>query len=79
MIATNTFGANGFISRKSGGASEFYAFDPQGSVSQQINSDGTLDADNLYDAYGNKLNPGTSVPYGYGAQTGYYIIKGEKL
>lgn len=72
VIATNTFGANGLVSRRTGGASDFFAFDPQGSVTQQINSDGTLDANNLYDAYGNKLNTGVSAPFGYGAQSGYY-------
>lgn len=41
-------------------------------MAQQINSDGTLAANNQYDAYGNKLNTGTSAPFGYGAQSRYY-------
>lgn len=72
VIAANTFGANGLISRKSGGASDFFAFDPQGSVAESLNSAGAITANNLYDAYGNKLNSGTSAPFGYGAQSGYY-------
>jgi hypothetical protein len=40
VTATNTFGAGGLLSRRSGGSSAFYTFDPQGSTAQRLNGAG---------------------------------------
>jgi RHS repeat-associated protein len=74
ITAVNTFGANGLLSRRtvSTGATDFYTFDPQGSVAQVQDSSSTVTATLLYDAYGTRLSTSRSVPYGYGAQSGYY-------
>jgi RHS repeat-associated protein len=42
VTAVTTSGANGVVSRRSGGASVFYAFDDTGDVSERLASDGTV-------------------------------------
>ena len=68
LLATNTFGANGLVSRHTA-ASEFYAFDPQGSVTQRLNKGGTATSPTRFDAFGMGATP---RPWGYGAQSGGY-------
>ena len=72
MIATNTFGPTGLISRATGAGSTFYTFDPQGNVVQTLDNAGNVVSTQLYDAYGSSLYGTPSAPYGYGGQSGYY-------
>jgi RHS repeat-associated protein len=73
ILAVNTFGPNGLLSRRSGGASTFYQFDPQGSVAQRLNSAGAVLSSDMYDAYGVGQSTGSNTdPWGYGAQWGYF-------
>jgi hypothetical protein len=73
ILAVNTFGPHGLLSRHSGGASTFYQFDPQGSVAQRLNSAGAVLSSDMYDAYGVGQSTGSnSDPWGYGAQWGYF-------
>jgi RHS repeat-associated protein len=73
VTAVNTLGANGLLSRRSGGTSTFYTFDPQGGVAQRLSSTGAVLTAHMFDAYGVGVASGsTTDPYGYGAQWGYY-------
>jgi len=38
VIATNTFGPTGLLSRRTAAGSTFYTFDPQGSVNQRTDA-----------------------------------------
>jgi RHS repeat-associated protein len=83
LSVVNTFGAAGLVSR-SGGAgpqggqgTSFYTFDPQGSVSQHVSHNPlpglppVVSSPQTYTAYGESLL-GSSSPFGYKAQWGYY-------
>ena len=84
IIATNTFGPTGLVSRheytvnSNGGVTGsqhfYYTFDPLGHVCQIQNAGGTVIASLAYDAYGQPISgSGTNpTPYGYGGQAGYY-------
>ena len=73
LPATNTFGADGLISRRAGGASAFYAFDERGCVAQRLSSAGAVQSSELYDAYGSRAGTaGQANPWGYMGQWGYY-------
>jgi RHS repeat-associated protein len=73
VTATNTFGAGGLLSRRSGGTSVFYTFDPQGSAAQRLDSAGAVLSSHVWDAYGTgQSTPLTADVFGYGAQWGYY-------
>jgi hypothetical protein len=76
ISATNTFGVNGLISRRtaSTGASVFYTFDERGNTVQRLNSSGTVLTNHISDAFGTTVSSSaTGDPYdGYGAQAGYY-------
>jgi RHS repeat-associated protein len=74
VSATDTLGVTGLLSRRQAGTDYFYTFDPQGSVVQVLNSNGTVVATVAYDAYGSPLagSPTNPTPYGYGGQAGYY-------
>jgi RHS repeat-associated protein len=73
VTATNTWGANGLVSRRVGTTSTFYVYDPQGSVAERLDASENVVSSDLYDAYGNKLagNPNND-PVGYCGQWGYY-------
>jgi len=71
VTAVNTFGANGLVSRHTSSGSVFYAFDHQGSVSQRLDSNGTVLGSLAFDAYGSAVGT-LSDPFGYEAQNGYY-------
>ncbi len=73
VLATNTWGADGLVSRRVGTTSVFYSYDPQGNVAQRLDSSGNVVSSDLYDAYGSKLagNP-NGDPYGFCGQWGYY-------
>jgi RHS repeat-associated protein len=73
VTATNTFGAAGLLSRRSGGASTFYTFDERGSVVQRLDGAGAVVSSHLYDAYGvGSSSVATGDPFGFGGQWGYY-------
>jgi RHS repeat-associated protein len=72
VSAVNTFGANGLISRQTNAGSVFYAFDPQGSVSQRRDATGNLLTTSNFDAFGTATSTASSTdPFGYGGQLGY--------
>lgn len=73
LTATNTFGANGLVSRTEGGSTVYYSFDPQGSVAQRHDSTGAALTTYLWDPYGVGQLSGqaNNQPWGYGAQHGY--------
>jgi RHS repeat-associated protein len=72
VTATNTFGAAGLVSRRSGSQSTFYAFDPQGSVAQRLDESGAVISSHLFRAHGAELTTPVADPFGYGARWGYY-------
>jgi len=74
VLAVNTFGPAGLISRSSGGVSTFYTPDERGNVAQRLDSSGTVQSSDLYNAYGKRLAGGgaSGDPYGFGGQAGYY-------
>jgi RHS repeat-associated protein len=72
VTATNTFGANGLLSRRVSSSSTFYTFDMQGGVAQRLNSSQTVLGSSMFDAFGNGIGI-TSDPFsGYEAQWGSY-------
>jgi hypothetical protein len=52
LVASNTFGANGLISRRSGSTTVYYTFDPQGSVTQRLDSSGAVLNSYLFASFG---------------------------
>jgi RHS repeat-associated protein len=72
VVASNTFGANGLLSRRAGAASTFYAFDPQGSVTQRLDESGAVLSNHLFKAHGDEVTAAGADPFGYGARWGYY-------
>ncbi|MCX6346116.1 MAG: RHS repeat-associated core domain-containing protein [Armatimonadetes bacterium] len=82
VLALNTFGPTGLISRSEGtnqalglrGNHYFFTFDPRGNVAQIQNNNGTIAASMTFDAYGAPIQGSTSnpTPFGYGGQSGYY-------
>ena len=61
------------LSRHTAIGSLFYAFDPQGNAVQQLSNGGNVIGTVMYDSYGaaSSTNWG-NIPFGYGAQFGYY-------
>jgi RHS repeat-associated protein len=73
VVAVNTFGAYGLVSRHTGSGSIFYTFDPQGNVCQRLNSQGTVVSTDFYDAFGYRVSTANNTdPFGYGGEWGYY-------
>lgn len=76
VVATNTSGLNGLVSRHANSVGTvFYTFDPQGSVAQRLNQSGTVLTSHLFSAHGTSTSTqDTSFdPYsGFGGQWGYY-------
>jgi len=74
VLGTNTFGADGLISRHVGSSSTFYTFDTQGGNAQRLDSSGSILASAMFDAYGSHVSSdGSTDPFsGYGGQWGYY-------
>jgi RHS repeat-associated protein len=80
ITATNTYGLAGLISRYTSSGSTFYEFDPQGTVSERLNSSGAPTSSTIADAFGNVVNSATvSDPFGYEAQQGYYTDQSTGL
>ncbi len=74
VLATNTWGNTGLISRRVGSSSTFYAFDPSGNVAQRLSSSGGVLGSYLFDAFGLRTGTDTDLdPYsGFGGQWGGY-------
>ena len=71
MLATNTFGGAGLLSRHTSTGSTFYTFDERGNVAQRLNAAGTPTSSSMYDAYGASAAVSPD-PFGFGGQFGYY-------
>jgi RHS repeat-associated protein len=72
VIATNTFGSNGLVSRREGNTSVFYSFDSEGNVAQRSDTGSTVLSSHLFAAHGSALSATLTDPFGYKAQFGYY-------
>jgi len=74
LSATNVFGADGLISRRTAGASVFYNFDDRGNVAQTLDGNGNSFSVFQYDVWGNRTQPvgNTPGPWDMGARFGYY-------
>lgn len=72
VTATNSFGASGLVSRRSGSTSVFYSFDSEGNVAQRSDDTGTVVSHYLFSAHGSVLSGSLSEPFGSKAQFGYY-------
>jgi RHS repeat-associated protein len=73
VVATNTFGINGLVSRNDSSGTNFYAFDPQGSTAERVDSSGALVSSDCYNAWGTaSTTASAAVVFGYIAQWGYY-------
>lgn len=71
VVATNSFGANGLVSRHES-ASIFYSFDSEHNVANRTDSSGTVTSSNLASAHGSVVSGGSPDPFGYKAAFGYY-------
>ena len=68
-----TWGADGLLSRKAGsGGTQFFTYDPTGSVATVTNSAASVQGDELFDATGKRLNSYSSRPVSFCGQWGYY-------
>jgi RHS repeat-associated protein len=72
VIATNSFGAAGLVSRHEGSTSASYSFDSEGNVTQRSDSSGSVLSNHLFSAHGSALSGTLSDPFGFKAQFGYY-------
>ncbi|MBC8135487.1 MAG: RHS repeat-associated core domain-containing protein [Fibrella sp.] len=74
LIATNTWGPGGLVSRRSGNGSVFYTFDERGNTVQRTNGAGNVLSSRINDAFGTPGgSAGTGDPYdGFGGRYGYY-------
>jgi RHS repeat-associated protein len=75
LTATNTFGVNGLISRRTGTTTVYYAYDASGNTYQRISSAQAVLSNHRVDAYGTTTSDvtTTSDPFrGRGAKFGYY-------
>lgn len=79
VVATNTFGATGLISRRAGGSSTFYTFDPQGGVAQRLDASQAILSSHQFAAHGAEVTAASSDPFGYGARWGYYTDRETSL
>jgi RHS repeat-associated protein len=71
VVAVNTFGARGLISRRQSAQSIFYTHDPHGNICQRLDSVGGVLTSSIWDAYGSGTTTGTiQDPFGYGGQFG---------
>ena len=60
-------------SRNDSSGTNFYAFDPQGSTAERVDSSGTLVSSDCYNAWGTiATTASAAVVFGYIAQWGYY-------
>ena len=72
ILATNTFGAAGLLSRHTSSGSVFYVFDPQGNVAETLSSTVLL-ASYTFDSFGvGSSSPSSATRFGFGGEAGYY-------
>ena len=70
----NIFAPDGLSASGLPGNWTSYAFDPQGSVAQRLNSSQAITSSSYYDEYGQEYTSGSpSDPFAYNAQSGYYL------
>ena len=71
---TNTWGANGLVSRRDEAASStrFYTWDQQGNVAQRLDASGNVLDSFSFTAFGQKTGTGGDPYTGYNGQWGYY-------
>jgi len=79
VIAANTFGSTGLVSRNAGSASVFYSFDSEGNVAQRSDSSGSVLSTYYFSAQGSILSGTLSEPFGYKGQVGYYTDNETEL
>jgi RHS repeat-associated protein len=73
VTATDTFGADGLISRHTSSGSVFYEFDLSGNVAERRTSSDTLASSDLTDGFGSRQTTDTTHdPFGFGGQWGGY-------
>ncbi len=72
VAATNTFGDDGLLSRRSDSTSVFYTFDPSGNTAQRLSSAQAVLSCDMYDAFGTPQSTGGADVFGFGAQWEYY-------
>ena len=72
VLAVNTWGADGLVSRYTSSGSVFYTFDNWGNVAQRLNSSQSVISSDFYDAFGNRISTGSPDAFGFGARAGYY-------
>ena len=72
FLASNTFGADGLVSRHNAAGTTFYAFDERGNVTQRLSSNAAVQSNDLYDAYGTRTSTAGNDVWGFEAQSGYY-------
>jgi RHS repeat-associated protein len=72
VLATNSFGASGLISRREASTTVYYTFDAGGSVAHRSDASGSLLSNNLFSAHGAILSGTLNEPFGYKAQFSYY-------
>ena len=73
ILTTNTFGAQGLVSRctTATNSTVFYTYDER-NVVQRLDGTGTVLSTDLYDAYGARTSTAAQTdPWGFGAQWGY--------
>jgi RHS repeat-associated protein len=70
--ATNSFGAFGLVSRRTGSSTVFYSFDSEGNMAQRSNAAGSILSNHFLDSHGAVRSGTLSEPFGYKAQFGYY-------
>jgi len=71
VTATDTFGANGLLSRHTSAGSLFYACDLSGNVAQRANASGASLSADQYDAFGVRQSTATSADvFGFGGKWG---------
>jgi RHS repeat-associated protein len=73
VIAMNTYGLTGLLSRHTSASSLSYTFDPRGNIVQRLDGSGAVVSSSLYDGFGVATNTGGPIdPFGFGSQYGYY-------
>ncbi|MBA4294292.1 hypothetical protein C0431_15135 [bacterium] len=74
ILAYNTFGPDGLVSRRAGTTSTYYKFNIQGGTAQRLSSTGAVSSRHAYSAYGTPINSSypTDPWINFKAQYGYY-------
>ena len=74
VTATNVYGPDGLIARKTGTTWTYYSFDQQGNLALRTNASGTVLSHHKSDAFGGHWESAANAdPFAYNAQSGYYL------